>query len=148
MVAELWFLRLLCFLLHASMHLSTRSNRLGKETFPAGKLGCPQVDRTSLPDQLDARPSFQHPQDNLGHEGGAGRGQPSKRAWQQASLLGSQLRACLHIGLLQLQTRIAPKKACPSDLFLATLALRSKPDSFRKTLPPCSLTLTSLSLST
>ena len=77
MVAELWFLRLLCFLLHASMHLSTRSNRLGKETFPAGKLGSPQVDRTSLPDQPDARLSFQHPQDNLGHEGGAGRDQPS-----------------------------------------------------------------------
>ena len=81
MVAELWFLLLLCFLLHASMHLSTRSDRLGRKTFPAGKLGSLRVDRLSLPCQPDARSSFQHPQNNLGLRRGAGRvDQPSKNS--------------------------------------------------------------------
>ena len=80
MVAELWFLRLLCFLLHASMHLSTKSDRLGRKTIPAGKLGRPRVDRSNLPDRPDASSSFQHPQDNLGLRGGAGIDQPSKKS--------------------------------------------------------------------
>ena len=133
------------------MQLSTRSNRLGlRETIPAGKLGRPQVDRQPSPCRLDAHPSFQHPQDNLGHRGGAGRDQPSKESLE-ASFSAQKLAASLPalIGLLQLRPPTRPlKKACPSDLLLANLALRSKPDSFRKTLPPCSLTVISLRLST
>ena len=82
MVAEFWFLLLLCFLLHASMHLSTRSDRLGlRKTFPVQDLGAP-VSPTPLPGRDDAHPSLHIPQHNLGlQEGGAGRvDQPSKKS--------------------------------------------------------------------
>ena len=62
-------------------NLSTRSDRLGRKIFPAGKLGSLRVDRQSLPCQPDARSSFQHPQNNLGLRRGAGRvDQPSKNS--------------------------------------------------------------------
>ena len=63
------------------MQLSTRSIRLGvRETFPAGKLGCPQIDRQHSPCRSEAPPSFQHPQYNLGNERGADQGQPSQES--------------------------------------------------------------------
>ena len=146
MVAELWFLRLLCFLLHASMHLRTRSNRLGKETFPAGKLGCPQVDRTSLPDQLDARPSFQHPQDNLGHERGAGRGQPSRESLATSFSSRKLAESLPAYRLAPASNQNSPKESLSELPPLSHFGFEEQTGQLQKDPPPMQLDLDKLEL--
>ena len=129
------------------MQLSTRSIRLGvRETVPAGKLGCPQVDRQLLPGQSEARPSFQHPQYHLGMKGGACPDKPSTESLEAS--FSAQKRA-------ERMSADRPSPAfpeSPQDSFseqtpLGHLGLEEQTGKLqKKTLPPTSLTLTSLSL--
>ena len=99
------------------MQLSTRSIRLGsRETPLAAKLGCPQVARTSLPEQLDARSSLQL-HNNLG--GGAGIDQPSRGSLHRASFLRHAQKRAVRLPLHRLppaspaRKRRVPEKAPP-----------------------------------
>ena len=122
------------------MHLSTRSDRLGlRETIPAGKLGCPQADRSFIPDRPEAPPSFQHPQDNLGHRRGAGRDQPSKESLE-ASFSAQKLAASLpSYRLAPASTQKDPKENLSERPPLSQLGSEEQAGQLQKDPPPMQL---------
>ena len=129
------------------MHRQTRSFRLGvRETFPAGELESLRVDRSSYPvNPMPAQASSIH--NNLGHRG-ADPGQPSTESLEAS--FSAQKRA---VRLSSDRPSPALTQKAPIESFsektpLGQLGLeeRTREASTEKTLPPTSLTLTSLSL--
>ena len=122
------------------MQLSTRSNRLGlREAIPAGQLGRPQVDRQRSPCRLDAHPSFQHPQDNLGHRGGAGKDQPSTESLE-ASFSAQKLAASLPShGLAPAWTQKTHKESLSERPPLSHLGFEEQTGQLQEDPPPTQL---------
>ena len=129
------------------MQLSTRSIRLGsKETFPAGKLESPQVDRQSLPCLPDARSSFQLPQHNLGHRGGAGTDQPSQESLEtsfSAQKLAERLPS-YRLPPASLQT--SPRESLSEQPPLSHFGFEEQTGQLQEDPPPTQLDLDKLEL--
>ena len=131
-----------------SKHLKTRSDRLGpKETPLAAKLGCPQVARTSSPEQLEARSSLQL-HNNLG--GGAGKDQPSRGSLHRASFTRMAQKRARRLLLHKLPPALPKKKRRePEKAPLKLGAFEEVPRTQLQEDPPSySLNLISLSLKT
>ena len=88
---------------------------------------------------LDAHPSFQHPQNNLGHTGGAGRDQPFKRSLGTSFLAQKPAESLPAHWLAPASTQNSPKESLSARPPLSHLGFEEQTGQLQKDPPPTQL---------